>query len=598
MPNEIEKKIGGRLPEETRSSIKSLNYLFVIGIDDYKHCPKLFNAVKDASEIVNILKEKYLFEEAYIHELYNEKATKKNIYNTLRLLATQITDSDNLIIYFSGHGEFVKEFELGYWIPVNSEQNAVDQYISNSEIKNILSAINSHHTFLMVDSCFSGSLFAKGLEKSISERKERDPSRWGLTSGRNEIVTDGKPGDNSPFAKSIKYQLENAIESIGVASLCDKVLEVVSANANQTPRGEPLQVEGHQGGQFVFNLKNNESKDWKATINNGIANRYQQFLSLYPNSAHAEEAKAKIAELKGDKDWQKIQAMPDELEDEISEKIIIIHKFLQDSSEHQHFKSAEDLCELLHDKVEFLQIKNNLIKLKRFSTKETHFKIEAERLVVQKEAAFALEHQKLDKTNNQPPSPSITQSDSKHNNNFLNGKFKYFTLIFFILASLATSKYVSSFLPKLKSNKEIPKEKKDEISKKNSSGIEFYYGTYPDAKNYAAAKGKLFFMYFTARWCTTCKWMEEATFTEPILAKYVSENYIAIEVDIDDFDGYELKQQFDINILPSLLIFNSKGDFLEQSEESLSPGQMFSILEKHNIPANRIIKSNPLAVPL
>ena len=120
-----------------------------------------------------------------------------------------------------------------------------------------------------------------------------------------------------------------------------------------------------------------------------------------------------------------------------------------------------------------------------------------------------------------------------------------------------------------------------------STGIDFFDGTYHAAKNKAASEGKLFFMDFTARWCTPCKWMEETTFTDPTLAAYVKGNYVALQVDIDDFDGYELKQQFGINILPSLLIFNSKGEFLEQYEESLSPSRMLAILKKHDIPSNR-----------
>ena len=126
-----------------------------------------------------------------------------------------------------------------------------------------------------------------------------------------------------------------------------------------------------------------------------------------------------------------------------------------------------------------------------------------------------------------------------------------------------------------------------------STGIEFFDGTYKAAKNKAAAEGKLFFMDFTARWCTPCKWMEETTFADPTLAAYVKENYVALQVDIDDFDGFDLKQQFGINILPSLLIFNSKGDFLEQYEESLSPSRMLAILKKHDIPTNRSAGGTP-----
>ena len=39
---------------------------------------------------------------------------------------------------------------------------------------------------------------------------------------------------------------------MGVSELCNKVIETVISNAEQTPRGEPLKVKGHMGGQFYF----------------------------------------------------------------------------------------------------------------------------------------------------------------------------------------------------------------------------------------------------------------------------------------------------------------------------------------------------------
>jgi len=36
------------------------NYLLVIGIDEYVHCPILNNAVKDAQDFITILTKKYI----------------------------------------------------------------------------------------------------------------------------------------------------------------------------------------------------------------------------------------------------------------------------------------------------------------------------------------------------------------------------------------------------------------------------------------------------------------------------------------------------------------------------------------------------------
>ena len=126
-----------------------------------------------------------------------------------------------------------------------------------------------------------------------------------------------------------------------------------------------------------------------------------------------------------------------------------------------------------------------------------------------------------------------------------------------------------------------------------AEGIEFFQGSFTSAKMKAAEEGKLFFLDFTASWCTPCQWMAETTFTDPALAAYVKENYVALQVDIDDFDGFALKQEYHIEILPSLLIFSSKGELLGQYGESLSPSNMIAILEKYNTPANRVVASKP-----
>ena len=363
MPN---KDIYGLEASELMNIPNGKNYLLAIGIDQYVHCPRLYNAAKDARDIVNILKQRFQFKAEDVKELYDGEATKRNIYSAFRSLATTVSPKDNLVIYFSGHGEFDKVFNLGYWIPVEAEKDAVDEYLPNSEIRNILSAIKSHHTFLMVDSCFSGLLFAKGGSRNISLRKERDPSRWGLTAGRNEIVTDGERGTNSPFAKSILYQLKKTDKPLGVAELCDKVLEVVSANASQTPRGEPLKVDGHQGGQFVFHLKKDEVADWKETIAAGTLQSFQSFLTKHPDGRYAHEAQSKIRNLQAENLWQKIEQAKEANIQDLDNKLRLVNQYVTAYEGQAHYEQALDSGELLEYKKDFFQVKTSEFALRRF----------------------------------------------------------------------------------------------------------------------------------------------------------------------------------------------------------------------------------------
>ena len=108
------------------------------------------------------------------------------------------------------------------------------------------------------------------------------------------------------------------------------------------------------------------------------------------------------------------------------------------------------------------------------------------------------------------------------------------------------------------------------------------------AKQLAASEGKLYLVDFTAKWCMPCQWMEETTFSDQRVINYMKENYVAVKIDIDDFDGFAYKQLYEIKKLPSILIFNSKGVLLEQYTGSHAPSGLLKILEEHNQPNNRI----------
>ena len=287
----------------TQPSSQGKNFLFSIAIDNYHNFPQLHNCVKDATDITELLTDRYQFEKENVVTLYNEDATTDNIFLNFEKLAGKIRPTDSLVLYFAGHGEYKEIFKEGYWIPINAAENRTSQFIPNSEIKTMLTAINTKHTFVIVDSCFSGSLFARGGSRSLAERVERIPSRWGLTSGRSEIVADGTPGVNSPFASSILYLLKNNVKQLGVQELCAHVIESVVATAIQTPIGEPLTIPGHRGGQFIFRLKKDEIRDWKETQEANNINEYRSFVSLYPDGKNIEEAKKILAKMEEEKLW-------------------------------------------------------------------------------------------------------------------------------------------------------------------------------------------------------------------------------------------------------------------------------------------------------
>jgi thiol-disulfide isomerase/thioredoxin len=107
------------------------------------------------------------------------------------------------------------------------------------------------------------------------------------------------------------------------------------------------------------------------------------------------------------------------------------------------------------------------------------------------------------------------------------------------------------------------------------------------AKERASREGKLIFLDFWASYCTPCKMMEEYTFTHPDVADYVNENYIPVKVDIQSFDGFDLKNQFDVRLLPTIIILNSKGVVVGKHEETMGAEKFVSTLKTYDKPKNR-----------
>ena len=279
------------------------NYLFVIGIDQYQHIRKLNNAVRDAKTIHDLLLTRYQFssKEDTTICLFDQDATRENILEQLEAFESLITKDDNLLIYFSGHGTMNERKTKGYWIPVEAQQKR-SQYISNSDIRDRLEEINAHHIYLIIDSCFSGSFVHRSEE--FTKRVYKFPSRRVLTSGRNEVVSDGRRGSHSPFASCVITFLEKQQGSLSSSQLEQYVKENTPRNAHQVPDAASIHGVGDKGGEFVFHPKVDEKKDWaQAEQENSIAS-YQKYVKRHPEGSHAQTAHQRIQKLEESRAWE------------------------------------------------------------------------------------------------------------------------------------------------------------------------------------------------------------------------------------------------------------------------------------------------------
>ncbi len=299
-----EKGVLGRGELEQLKQTRGSNYLLAIAIDRYEHGPPLYNAVSDAEAFIHLLTSQYDFAPENVFVLFDTQATERAIHDVFKKLIRVVSQEDSLVVFYSGHGEYDPDIEEGYWIPVDAHFGNTGEYISNSRIIKYIRAIHSQHTFFIVDSCFSGSLFAQ-RGATGREMLESVPSRWLLTAGRNEVVSDGKPGDHSPFADNVLYFLEhNTDPSLSVTRLIEEVVDATVANARQIPRGEPLQDVGHKGGQFFFHLRQGEEEAWAQARQANTMGAYLAFKERFPQGKFSDQALSAIETLEEEQAWE------------------------------------------------------------------------------------------------------------------------------------------------------------------------------------------------------------------------------------------------------------------------------------------------------
>lgn len=234
-------------------------YALIIGIDNYiGQWAPLKNAVSDAKAINLMMRSKYKFD--YIKELYNDQATRQNIITELEWLVANVKPTDNLLIYYSGHGEFNQALNKGYWVPVDARAASTSYYISNSDIQTFLGGIKSKHTLLISDACFSGDIFRGNTVSVPFEESEKYyakvnsvSSRKALTSGGVEPVLDGGREGHSVFAYYLLKALDtNSKQYYDASQLFDNIKIPVINNSDQSPQFNAIKNAGDEGGQFIF----------------------------------------------------------------------------------------------------------------------------------------------------------------------------------------------------------------------------------------------------------------------------------------------------------------------------------------------------------
>jgi hypothetical protein len=229
-------------------------YALLIAIQDYPH-PSLNSLdypIQDALRFKSVLIELYSFPLENINFLKNpDRATIIRKFVDLR---KRITDEDNLLIFYAGHGYWDKEISQGYWITSKASKEDRVEWISNGTVRDYVTGIKSKHTLVISDACFSGGIFKT---RNIDEIKTipipelyKLKSRKAMTSGNMKAVP-----DRSVFLEYLVKILEqNKNKYISAGQLYTDLREPVSeiSPTKQMPQYRVIPGAEDKGGDFIF----------------------------------------------------------------------------------------------------------------------------------------------------------------------------------------------------------------------------------------------------------------------------------------------------------------------------------------------------------
>lgn len=244
-------------------------HALIIGNNNYvdkRNFPTLKTAINDARKLKQILIRRYRFGQDSVKLLVDAKY--KEIYDAFAWFKQKLGSQDKFLIYFAGHGTYDELNDIGYWLPVDAENEVQAFWISNEQITRQINGIQARHILVIADSCYSGTMTDLAILRPRSGLPDSEiqymvktlvekPSRTVLTSGSLTPVISSGQDKHSLFAEVLLQILESNKDIIAGKDLYNEVFPRVASTSQllgmkQEPDYGALRGAGHRAGDFLF----------------------------------------------------------------------------------------------------------------------------------------------------------------------------------------------------------------------------------------------------------------------------------------------------------------------------------------------------------
>ncbi len=247
------------------------NHALIIGINNYANWTKLQSPAKDAEAIADVLTRKYNFRKSNITVLTDntkEKPTLINILTSLGKYTSELTEKDNLFVFFSGQSTEDEKGET-YWIPIDGKKNSQFTWLKHSAlVEEFFTSENfkAKNLLIITDTPFKRQLIRRYENPvTLDNLRYEEKILEAATRTSREVIAFGDqhwPGSNNTngmglFAYYIhKLLSENDFEIIDFENLIflfdDAVPFTIAKIAGTKLQAGRLQTPLAQKGQFVL----------------------------------------------------------------------------------------------------------------------------------------------------------------------------------------------------------------------------------------------------------------------------------------------------------------------------------------------------------
>jgi len=255
------------------------SWAVVIGINKYQNVTNLENAVNDAMELADLLRN-IGFDK--IIQIYDEDANKNSILSQFLdddQLPSQIGEKDRIIIFFSGHGttnvNLGDNSSSGYLIPSDGTIGKWSSCIEfNDFIAKTVQKLQANHILFLLDCCFGGiaavrltSEYVKNklpMQEFVKSCTRNKAVQIIVAGQKDELVLDQSIfSGHSPFTGAIIEGIESnnadlsndgILTATELGTYLDRRVSDVANVYGHKQKPMTNRLAGDKGGDFIINI--------------------------------------------------------------------------------------------------------------------------------------------------------------------------------------------------------------------------------------------------------------------------------------------------------------------------------------------------------